>query len=342
MVGKQSLVVTAGSEMEYLTRQGLTFEEIPGVCLDGKNFIRSMDCDAELAKMGITLPTPTDTGGIPKECMIDEKTAVSPQECQGRLKKKIIIDTMPKECQDANVLSPEDCSKVMEEKRISEGIGINMPSECVGISVEECKTIMEQKGIKVEKIEQVQKVEKIEKAEQVQKMCKEGEVCENNAEYEEVTLPKECIEMGVSDVKDCGMVAGKINEERIKNGEKITIDEKGKVDYINPEQIEKIADDSEKAAQDVKPDFEKAEEMKQEINNLEKDMNKITEEQPSDKGNDMVEGGSSGGNSGSSNSGSGESGGNVVVSGGDAGANNNVVDSGGASGGESVAVTGGL
>ncbi|MDP3026567.1 MAG: hypothetical protein Q8N63_02575, partial [Nanoarchaeota archaeon] len=109
MVGKESLVVTAGAEMEYLVRQGLTFEEIPGVCMNGKNFIRSMDCDAELAKLGITLPTPSDTSGIPKECMIDEKTAVSPQECQNRLEKNIIIDTIPKECQDAEVTNPEEC-----------------------------------------------------------------------------------------------------------------------------------------------------------------------------------------------------------------------------------------
>ena len=84
MVGEESLVVTAGAEMEYLVRQGLSFEEIPKVCRDGKNFIRSMNCDAELAKLGITLPAPTDTGGIPKACMIDERTSVSPQECQNR------------------------------------------------------------------------------------------------------------------------------------------------------------------------------------------------------------------------------------------------------------------
>src|SRR3989344_6076765 len=87
MVGGESLVVTAGAEMEYLVRQGLAFEEIPGACMNGKNFIRSMDCDAELAKLGITLPTPTDTGGIPMECMVDERTAVSPQECQNRIGK---------------------------------------------------------------------------------------------------------------------------------------------------------------------------------------------------------------------------------------------------------------
>ena len=304
MVGKESLVVTAGAEMEYLVRQGLTFEEIPDVCMNGKNFIRGMDCDAELAKLGITLPTPTDTGGIPKECMIDEKTAVSPQECQNRLEKNIIIDTIPKECQDAEVTNPEECGGLMEEKRIEEGIGINMPSECMGISIEECKTIMQEKGIVI------------------------GEI------NKEVNLPKECMQMGVSDVKDCNMIAGRVNEERIKNGEKIIVDEEGEIDYINPEQIEKIADDSEKASRDIKPDFEKSDEIKQEINNLENNMNQIGEsnEQPSDKGNDrvvdrVVDGGDSkisDGGEGSSGGDSGGGGGNVVVDG----------DSGGSGGGD--------
>ncbi|MDP2947548.1 MAG: hypothetical protein Q8N88_05530, partial [Nanoarchaeota archaeon] len=219
MIGEQSLVVTPGAEMEYLVRNGLTFEEIPGVCLNVKNFIRSMDCDAELAKLGITLPTPTNTGTIPKECMLDERTAISPQECQNKIEKNIIIDTIPKECQDAEVTNPEECGNLIEEKRIEEGIGINMPSECVGISIEECKKIMEEKGIIIEKIEQIQRVQKVEKVEKVQKMCKEGEVCEEETkEYEEVTLPRECIEMGVSDIVDCKMIAGRVNEERIKNG----------------------------------------------------------------------------------------------------------------------------
>jgi len=352
MVGKQSLVVTAGAEMEYLVRQGLTFEEIPNVCMNQKNFIRSMDCDAELAKLGITLPTPTDTGGIPKECMIDERTAMSPLECQNRVEKNIIIDTIPKQCQDAEVTNPEECSELIEEKRIQEGIGINMPSECVGISIEECKKIMEEKGIKIEKIEQVQRVEKVEKVEKVERMCKEGEVCEQGAEYEEITLPKECISMGVSDVKDCDMIAGRINEERIKNGEKITVDENGKVDYINPEQVEKIADDSEKASQEIKPNLEQAEGIKQEIIDLENNMNQINEKS---SGGESVNSGREANNVEQKNevsSGSGESN-NVVQSGGESssgsngGESNNVVQgdggsSGGSSGGESAPVTGGV
>lgn len=288
MVGEQSLVVTAGAEMEYLVRQGLTFEEIPSVCMDGKNFIRSMECDAELAKLGITLPTPTDTGGIPKECMVDEKTAVSPQECQGRLEKKIVIDTIPKECQNAEASTPEECAKLMEQQRQEQGIGINMPEECFGKSAEECKTIMEGMGIKVEKIEQVQRVEKVEK---VERMCKEGEVCEEEpSEYEEVILPKECVEIGVSDVTDCKMIAGRINEERIKNGEKIIVDENGKVDYINSEQIEKIVEDSEKKSQEIAPNFEKAEGIKQEIRIIEESI-KTIDMQKSDiaSGNNAVD-----------------------------------------------------
>ena len=122
-----------------------------------------------------------------------------------------------------------------------------MPSECIGVSVEECKKIMEEKGIQINKVEQTQ------------------------------NMPKECISMGVSDTKDCDMIAGKVNEERIKNGEKITVDESGKVDYINPEQIEKIADDSEKASQNIEPNLEQAEGMKQEINTIEKGIQEIEE-----------------------------------------------------------------
>ena len=351
MVGDQSLVVTAGAEMEYLVRQGLTFEEIPSVCMNGKNFIRSMDCDAELAKLGINLPPPSDTSNIPKECMVNG-VPVSPLECQNKLEKNIIIDTIPKECQNAEVTNPEECGQFMEEKRIEEGIGINMPSECVGISIEECKKIMEEKGIKIEKIEQVQRVEKVEKVEKVQKMCKEGEDCgEDSTEYEEITLPKECMEMGVSDVTDCKMIVGRVNEERIKNGEKVIVDEDGKVEYMHPEQIEKIADDSEKASQEIKPDFEKAEDMKQEINNLEQDMNQIEEnkgqeinggsvqgngegnnvvEQQNEVNNEVSSGGSSGGNnevSGGSES-SGSSGGNSGDGGGDSGMTGAVIGSG--------------
>lgn len=247
MVGEESVVVTPGAEMEYLIRNGLTFEDIPGVCMNGKTFIRSMQCDEELAKLGITLPTPTDTGRIPKECMVDERTAVSPKECQNRMEQKIIVDTIPKECQDSGITAPEECSEFMEEKRIEAGIGLNMPEECMGVSIEECKEIMGQKGIAI---------------------------VETN---EEADLPKECQSMGVSDVIDCKMIVGRVNEERIKNGEKIVVDEEGKVDYVPPEQIEKILDDSEKAVQEIEPNFEKAEEMKQEINNLEQNMNQIRE-----------------------------------------------------------------
>lgn len=314
--GEESLVVTAGAEVEYLARQGLTFEEIPKVCVEGINFIRSDSCDAELAKLGIILPKPTATFGIAKECMVDERTTVSPEECKNKIEKKIIVDTMPKECQDAQITNPEDCSDFMGEKRMEQGIGINMPTECMGISIEECKTIMKEKGIEINKIEQTQ----------------------NN-------LPKECREMGVSDVKDCDMIAGRINEERIKNGEKMIIDENGKVDYINPEQIEKIADDSEKASQEFKPDFEKAEGMKQEIANVEKSIQEIGESHNVRPDT----GGASGSNevvsSGSANTESG-SGDNVVVSsgsGGGSGGNEVVTESSGGEngGGESSPMTGG-
>ena len=71
--------------------------------------------------------------------------------------------------------------------------------------------------------------------------------------------------MGVSDITDCKMIAGRVNEERIKNGEKVIVDENGKVDYLHPEQIEKIADDADKKSNDIKPDITKADEIKQQI-----------------------------------------------------------------------------
>lgn len=287
-------LVPTGAEMEYLVRQGLDVEDIPGVCTAGesvKRFIRSDDCDAALAKLGIVLPKPTATAGIARECMVDERTTVSPEECRNRVEKKLIIDAIPKECQDAEVANPEDCAQFIEQQRQDAGIGINMPSECIGISIEECKTIMQEKGIKIEKIDQVQRVEKVEKVEKVQKMCMEGEDCgDQSKEYEEVTLPKECMEMGVSDVTDCKMIAGRVNEERIKNGEKIIVDKKGEIDYIHPEQIEKIAGDSEKAAQDIKPNLKNAEEISQEIDVINDNIKRIDLQEPDiGSGNNVVD-----------------------------------------------------
>ena len=344
MVGED--IVPTGAEMEYLVKNGLSVGEIPGVCTTGdsvKRFIRSDSCDEALLKLGIILPKPTDAGRIPKECMIDERTSISPKECQNIVKQNIIIDTVPKEYQNADVTNPEECGNFMEEKRMQEGIGINMPGECIGVSIESCKTIMNEKGIEIKKIEQVQTIEKVLTVEKVQ-TCEGGGTCgEEPRGYEEVTLPKECMEMGVSDFTDCKMIAGKVNEERIKNGEKVIVDESGKAEYMHPEQIEKIADDSEKASLEIEPDFEKAEEIKQEINNLEQNMNELGEEKgngnnavgqqgggnnevqkevsPGDGGgNNEVSGGETSGGgesaaSGDSGTSSGDGGGNVVVTG---------------------------
>ncbi|MCX6749785.1 MAG: hypothetical protein NTW17_03535 [Candidatus Pacearchaeota archaeon] len=318
IVGEHSLAVTPGAEMEYLIRQGLTFEEIPGVCTTGtsvKTFIRSDACDAELAKLGIILPPPTATFGIAKECMVDERTTVSPEECRGRLEKRLIIDTIPKECQEANTTNPKECGGLIEEKRVEEGIGINMPGECIGVSTEECKAIMKEKGIEINKIEQV-------------------------------NLPKECISMGVSDAKDCNIIAGKINEERIKQGDEITVDEEGKVDYVTDEQIEQIVDDSEKKSQEITPDTKEAEKIKEEVEVIEGDIMKIEEKGTTEAGdesggevnNEISEGNnevSSGGSSGGDNSGGESSEGESSSGGGE----NNVVSSGSESsgGGESAA-----
>ena len=319
-------IVPTGAEMEYIVRNGLNVEEIPDVCIVGSSaeiasntFIRSNECDVALAKLGIVLPKPTAEGRIPEECMVDERTSVSPEECRNIVKQTLIIDTVPKECQDAEVTNSEECGQFMQEKRVEEGIGIDMPGECMGVSIEECKVIMQEKGIEVKKVDQ--------------------------------SLPKECISMGVGDVTDCNMIAGKVNEERIKSGDKAIFDENGKVDYVNPEQIEKIVDESEKASQDVKPDFEKAEEMKQEINNLEQNMNQMEERttqearidgdsnQGDGEGNNVVEQQNEVQNEVHNEVVSGNSGGNNEVvgsSGGSESGSNNVVESsGGSSGGDS-------
>ena len=292
IAGEHSLAVTPGAEMEYLIRQGLTFEEIPEVCISGKTvvtFIRSNECDAALAKLGIILPKPTATFGIAKECMVDERTTISPEECKNKIEKKLIIDTIPKECQEANTTNPEECGSLMEEKRVEQGIGINMPKECMGISIEECKTIMKEKGIEINKIEQV-------------------------------NLPKECISMGVSDVKDCDMIAGRINEERIKQGDEITVDKEGKVDYVTNDQIQKIVDDSEKKSLEIIPDTKEAEQMKDDVEVIEGEIREIEEKGTTEAGdesggevnNEINEGNNEVSSGGGSSGGGGD---NVVSSG---------------------------
>lgn len=62
-------------------------------------------------------------------------------------------DAIPEICQEADVETPEECGRLLEEQRKEEGIGINMPEECIGLDIEECKKIMEEKGIAINKPE---------------------------------------------------------------------------------------------------------------------------------------------------------------------------------------------
>jgi hypothetical protein len=264
------------SETDWLNSKGISTDEIPDECFEGNNFVRDMECDQALIKeFGVMLPPPVETSGIPQKCMRNG-TPVSPEECEEILQGGVMADATPEICKKAEVSTPEECAKLLEEQRQKEGIGINMPEECIGISTEECKTLMEEKGIPIKKVEQMQRVEKVEKAEKVQRMCKEGEVCEEEqAEYTTVELPKECIKTGVSDIEQCKMIMSKINEERIKQGSEITVDKEGKVDYIQNEEIDKLVGEAEKRSEEIKPDTEKAEEIKEEIKDIEENIQQI-------------------------------------------------------------------
>ena len=271
ILSKNIVKSSPGSEMEYLERQGMGFDQVPAVCKRGSNFVRSMDCDQALAGMGITLPPPVDISNIPEECIVNGQP-VSPQDCQKTLESKLVNENIPSMCKEAGIIEPDECGKFMEEQRKKQGIGLNMPPECTGKSPEECKEIMEAKGIKIGKIEQVERV------------CKEGEECEperrQDGKAEQVMqMPKECVDTGVSDPDSCNILMSKINEQREKNGDKMVIDEKGNQEYITNDELNKIAQEAERRAEETKPDLEQVEEIKQEIVEIENNIQQIEQRQ---------------------------------------------------------------
>ncbi|MBU1020365.1 MAG: hypothetical protein KJ847_04055, partial [Firmicutes bacterium] len=326
MVGEN--IVPTGAEMEYFVRNGLNIEEIPEVCMTGSTFIRSDVCDAELAKLGIVLPKPTAAGRIPKECMIDERTTVSPAECENTVKQTLVVDTIPQECQDAEVTNPEECGSFMEEKRIEQGIGINMPEECMGISIEECKKIMEEKGIKINKPEINQ--------DKYYGICDEGEEDCGSEDIIKEGVPEECAKLGVYDKESCSLIMSKINVERIKDGDKVVIDDDGNTDIITNDQINQIADDADKKADDIKPDTTKADQIKQQVDDLADDIKNIQE--PDGNNNDLENGNNVVSGDSDNNVIAGDDSGNGQVSGGDSAS----IDSGGSdAGGEDSVDSGG-
>ncbi len=262
--------ISIEGESEYLEKKGISSDEIPNVCFNGDNFVRSMDCDeALIKKFGIMLPPPVETSTIPQECM-KGGTPVSPEECEEILGNEIIQnelqDAIPKICQEANVETPEKCGKLLEEQRKDQGIGINMPEECIGVDVEECKKIMGEKNITINELE-INQVD--------DNLCEEGEENCKNDDLIKEGVPDECAKLGVYDKESCSLIMSKINAERIKNGDKVVIDDDGNTGIITNDQINQIVDDADKKLDNIKPDTTKANDIKQQIDVIGNSINTI-------------------------------------------------------------------
>ncbi len=298
--------ISIEGEIPYLESKGISVDEIPEECFKDSSrntFERDMDCDeALIKKFGIMLPPPENIENIPEPC-IKDGTPVSPEECEEILGSGIIQnelqDVIPEICKEANVETPEECGKLLEEQRIEEGIGINMPEECIGISAEECKKIMEEKNVTIKKPEI--EIEEI--------CCKKtiiGEAPRYRWDYEEDCVPsevqtaevvsddfchkeeninediiikkgvpEECAKLGVYDKESCSLIMSKINEERIKQGDKVVVDDDGNTDVITNDQINQIVGDAVKKSDEIKPDIAKANEIKQEVDVIEDNIKEI-------------------------------------------------------------------
>jgi len=290
--------ISIGGEVEYLEGLGISVGEIPDECFKDSSrtiFERDMDCDEALIKeFGIMLPPPVETSNIPPECM-KAGTPVSPEECQEILNGGIIQndlkDIIPAICQEANVKNPEECGRLLDDQRKDQGIGINMPEECIGLDVEECKKIMQDKGIDIKKPEVNQMDDD---------MCEEGEE-DCNDDIITTGVPDECAKLGVYDKESCSIIMSKINAQRIKDGDKIVINDDGNTDIITNDQINQIIGDANKKSDDIEPDITKANEIKQQIDVIDKSIDKIdkvlTVDKKIDKGGNIIKdsGGSTGG-----------------------------------------------
>ncbi len=299
--------ISIEGESEYLESLGINVNEIPDECFSDSsrtNFVRDMGCDeALIKKFGIMLPPPKYNPDIPPQC-IKGGTPVSPEECEEILNGGIIQnelqDAIPKICQEANVSTPEECGKLLEEQRQKQGIGLNMPEECIGLDIEECKKIMEEKNITIKKPEIENEAiccKKIINGKPqyhwdsedvcVNPASIEGQVVDddsclalgsaidNKDEIITAGVPDECANLGVYDKESCGLIMSKINAERIKDGDKIVIDDDGNTDIITNDQINQIADDADKKSNDIKPDITKANDIKQQINVIDNSINTI-------------------------------------------------------------------
>ena len=261
-------------EIPYLESKGISLDEIPELCLDDNkvNFLRSLECDEELIKrFGIMLPPPIPSmiHNLPPECMRDG-IPVSPEECQEIAGNSIIQGSIPKICLEANVETPEECGKLLEEQRTKQGIGLNMPEECIGLDIEECKKIMEEKNITINELPQ----------DQYYGVCDEGEENCSSEDIIKEGVPEECAKLSVYDKESCGLIMSKINAERIKEGDKVVVDDDGNTDIITNDQINQIADDADKKSNDIKPDITKADDIKQQIDVIEDSIKTIDLQEP--------------------------------------------------------------
>lgn len=168
---------TPGSEVDYLNKKGISFDEIPGVCVSGSNFIRSMECDSALSAMGITLPPPKDISNIPQECIVNG-VPVSPQECKVILKGKIMNENIPSLCREAGITDPEKCGRLLNKERKNAGMGMaKLPPECFTMSVLECKIFMDEQGMEPVDVMGIMKKWGGKPPEQPKQKC-EGEECD--------------------------------------------------------------------------------------------------------------------------------------------------------------------
>jgi hypothetical protein len=252
---------TPGSEVDYLNKKGINFDEIPDVCVSGSNFIRSMECDEALAGMGITLPPPSDVSNIPQEC-IQGGVPVSPQECETILQGRIMNENIPGPCREAGITDPEKCGRFMEKEKRNAGMGMmDLPPECLTMSVLECNALMEEQGMNPVDVMGIMG----------------GELEPGEIQAPEVKMSIECSEMGISDGSACGIVMSKINEERIKNGDKMVVDDEGNENYISNDEINKIVDETERIIDEYEPDLDLATEIKSEVEIIEKDIVELEE-----------------------------------------------------------------
>jgi len=169
--------VVIGGEIEFLEEIGISFDEIPKICLDGTRFIRSDECaNAMFGMMGDNeLPPPKDISNIPLEC-IKDGTPIPKEECREILQEKMIHDSVPELCRKAGITNPEKCGRFMNKEKRNAGMGMmDLPPECYSMSVLECKIFMDEHGMEDVDVRGIMKRWE-EKPKPPEESCEEGDV----------------------------------------------------------------------------------------------------------------------------------------------------------------------